>query len=137
MELAITITNDLNYLEKVQSQITALLQQAGITTEKIWDAQLIVDELLVNIINYAYPNQTDRPIYIQVSIYPDQWHMTFVDQGIPFDPLEDKTEPNLDRDDSECAEGGFGIFLVKQLAKEIKYAYRDDKNTLTVICDRW
>ncbi len=57
--------------------------------------------------------------------------ITFVDSGIPFDPLKRK-DPDVTAGADERAIGGLGIYLAKKLSDEIGYEYKDHKNILTV-----
>ena len=55
--------------------------------------------------------------------------ITFLDQGIPFDPLK-KADPDTTLGTEERAIGGLGIFVVKKTMDEISYQYRDGNNVL-------
>jgi sigma-B regulation protein RsbU (phosphoserine phosphatase) len=136
MQWQIKINNQLTDLDRVQAELGELLQRERLSVEKISDAQLILEEVLVNIISYAYPDQVDQPIEIQVTVDRSQIEMVFRDSGIPFNPLTDQEMPNLDdRDDEERELGGLGIYLVKELAKHIDYQFVNGQNVLTIVCD--
>ena len=55
--------------------------------------------------------------------------ITFVDQGIPFDPLSRK-DPDTSLGLEEREIGGLGIFLVRKTMDDVSYQYRDGKNIL-------
>ena len=57
--------------------------------------------------------------------------ITFIDQGIPFDPLKSE-DPDTGLPAEERDLGGLGIFMVKKSMDEISYAYRDGKNILSI-----
>ena len=57
--------------------------------------------------------------------------ITFIDQGIPFDPLKSEA-PDTGLPAEERDLGGLGIFMVKKGMDEISYAYRDGKNILSI-----
>ena len=57
--------------------------------------------------------------------------MTFMDSGIPYNPLE-KEEPDTTLSAEEREIGGLGIFIVKKTMDEISYRYENEKNILTV-----
>jgi len=136
MRWHIKINNQLTDLDRVQTELAELLQKERLSVDKIHDAQLILEEALVNIISYAYPDQVDQPIEIDVTVDSRQLEMVFRDWGIPFNPLTDQEAPNLDdRDDAERELGGLGIYLVKELAKHIDYKFIDGQNVLTIVCD--
>ena len=91
---------------------------------------LSIEEVFVNIANYAYiDNKGDCEIRLEYSNNIAKF--TFIDNGMPFDPLA-KADPDnsLDADDRQI--GGLGIFLVKKNMDEVKYQYLDNKNILTL-----
>ena len=57
--------------------------------------------------------------------------MTFIDQGIPYNPLENK-DPDITLDIEDREIGGLGIFLVKKTMDELSYEYADGQNILTM-----
>ena len=57
--------------------------------------------------------------------------LSFIDSGIPFDPLA-KPDPAKKRPLSQAKRGGLGIFLTKKFMDEVSYAYQDGKNILTI-----
>ena len=57
--------------------------------------------------------------------------ITFLDHGIPYDPLE-KTDPDTTLAAENRSVGGLGIFLVKKTMDEIQYQRCNDQNVLTI-----
>ena len=57
--------------------------------------------------------------------------VTFRDRGVPYNPLE-KEDPDVTALAAERKLGGLGIFLTKQLMDEVRYAYEDGQNVLTL-----
>ena len=57
--------------------------------------------------------------------------MTFIDHGIPYDPLK-KDDPDVTLSAEERAIGGLGIFMVKKTMDEITYEYKDGQNILSI-----
>ena len=132
MEWNLSINSELTELETVQQRLSEILQAASLTVESIEDARLIVEEVLVNIIKYGYENCTDGHIDLGIEIDPDELTMTFKDNGKPFNPLTEITSPDLTMGDEERALGGFGFFLVRELAEKVDYLYFQNRNILTV-----
>ena len=59
-------------------------------------------------------------------------HISFADNGIPYNPLE-ATEPDTTLSAEEREIGGLGIFMVKKMTESMEYEYTDDKNILTLV----
>ena len=96
---------------------------------------LAVEEIFVNIANYAYdPSIGSATVRTEVSPDGRQVSITFIDQGVPYDPLA-KEDPDTSLPLEERGIGGLGIFLVKKNMDDIKYEYRNGSNILTIVKD--
>jgi sigma-B regulation protein RsbU (phosphoserine phosphatase) len=132
MEWNLTLNSELTELENVKQSLNKILNEAGLTGMVIEDAQLIAEEILTNIIEYGYENRNDGHIDLRLEINERNLIMTFKDGGKPFNPLIEVVSPDLNLDDGERSQGGFGFFLVQELSERVDYTYRDGKNILTV-----
>jgi phosphoserine phosphatase RsbU/P len=129
----IRIPSSLTELEGVKQRLAEYLAGQSLTQEVIEDAQLIVEEMLVNTIQYGYAGDDSRDINLQVTLTPEHLKLTFVDQATPFNPLTEIATPDTDSlDDTERSSGGFGFHLVRALSDHIDYTYQDGKNILVV-----
>ncbi len=93
--------------------------------------ELICEEIFVNICNYSYDNN-DGDVKINVSTDEKSITFSFIDSGKEFNPLK-KEKPNTHLPLEERQIGGLGIFMVKKLADDINYEYKDKKNILTIV----
>lgn len=92
--------------------------------------RLVSEEILVNIINYAYPEKFGN-IYINTELLNNTLVLKIIDEGIKFDPLE-RQNPDITIPLEERTIGGLGIFMVKNIMDEISYSYENNKNILTM-----
>lgn len=99
--------------------------------------RLIVEELVVNIARYSYPEDSDwgdeDRLWITVEYIDSSFVLTFRDHGVPFNPLT-ATTPDFSLSVEERPIGGVGIFLVKQMSDDITYSYSNRTNILRVTC---
>ena len=57
--------------------------------------------------------------------------ITFIDQGIPYDPLKNE-DPDITLSAEDRPIGGLGIFMVKKSMDDVSYEYKDNQNRLTI-----
>ena len=93
---------------------------------------IAIDEIFGNIAHYAYRPQTGE-VTVRVEILGDPGAavLTFMDRGIPYDPLKNQ-DPNTGLPAEERDIGGLGIFMVKKTMDEMRYEYKDGQNILTI-----
>ena len=93
---------------------------------------LAVEETFVNIAHYAYTPETgSATVRVALTQEPKTVTITFLDGGVPFDPLA-KPDPDVTLSAEERQVGGLGIYIVKKNMDSMEYEYRDGKNVLTI-----
>ena len=93
---------------------------------------IAIDELFSNIARYAYnPETGPATVRVEVAENPMAVVITFIDKGIPYDPLKQE-DPNTPLPAEEREIGGLGIFMVKKTMDDIAYEYKDGQNILTI-----
>ena len=70
-------------------------------------------------------------VRVEVKRDPGVAMITFMDQGVPYDPLK-KPDPDVALPAEEREIGGLGIFLVKKTMDEMTYEYKDAQNVLKI-----
>ena len=91
-----------------------------------------VEEVFVNIASYAY-DPTVGPATIRAEVIEDPLSvsLTFVDNGVPYDPLA-KEDPDITLSADERDIGGLGIYMVKKSMDDVSYEYKNGQNILTI-----
>ena len=93
---------------------------------------IAIDELFGNIAHYAYnPETGDATVRVEVVEDPMAVVITFIDKGVPYDPLK-QADPNTSLSAEEREIGGLGIFMVKKSMDDITYEYKDGQNILKI-----
>ena len=91
-----------------------------------------IDELFSNIAYYAYnPDVGPATVRVEVAENPLSVIITFIDNGVPYDPLA-KEDPDITLSAEERGIGGLGIFMVKKTMDDVSYEYKDGQNILTI-----
>lgn len=94
--------------------------------------EIAVEEIFVNIAHYAYTTETGKAtVRVETLADPPSVDITFIDNGIPYDPLA-KADPDITLSAQERQVGGLGIFMVKKSMDDVQYQYLDGHNILTL-----
>lgn len=129
-ELTIEATTD--NLQQVIDFVNERLEISDCPMKSQMQMDLAVEEIFVNIANYAYtPNKGNATVRIEVTGDPVTVVITFIDRGVPYDPLQ-KADPDVTLSADERKIGGLGIFLTKKVMDEVSYEYRNGQNILRI-----
>ena len=130
MKETLKLKNDMAELNKLHSFIEKLGRKLCLPKKYIIETTLALEEVVSNIIAYAYGNRKDHVIKISV-IPPVNGSLVLrvEDSGRPFNPLN-VAEPDLTYELETCDIGGLGIHLVRKLMDDVSYDYRERKNVL-------
>lgn len=126
----LTVEATVDNLNKVTSFVEEALEENGCPMKAQMQINIAIDEIFSNISYYAYqPNTGDVTVQLEISEEPAEVTITFIDQGIPYDPLSQE-EPDTTLSADERKIGGLGIFMVKKSMDDLSYEYKDGKNIL-------
>ena len=119
-------------LPAVRSFVEEHLDAVGCSPRAQMQIGVAVEEIFINIAHYAYaPDKGTATVRVEVSGDPVAVTITFVDHGVPYDPLA-REDPDVTLPAGERDAGGLGIFLTKKLMDDVSYKYRDGQNILTL-----
>ena len=130
--LEIKLKNQLSELKRFKEAFNAFADNNDFSKPIRREIGVVFDELLGNIIHYAYTDDQDHTIEVKVEFFGDRLIMTIEDDGIPFNPLEKET-PDTELPLDERKAGGLGIHLVRNLMDKVSYQRRIHKNRLTLV----
>ncbi len=130
--MQITIKNRLSDIALVQTALKQFADVRGIPSHDVMKIDLIVDELISNIVSYAYEDDGEHEIEIKVGLADNRLSMVITDDGVPFDPWA-KDSPDIAAPLEARPLGGLGIHLVKKIADDFSYQRRAGKNVVTVV----
>ena len=126
------LKNDVHEVTRFSSFMKSVIEKLDIEKSLGRQLRLAVEEAVVNVINYAYPDDTDGDITVKMASDGKTLHCQIIDAGIPFDPTtQEKADITLSAQDRQV--GGLGILLVRELMDSINYERIDGQNVLTLI----
>ena len=121
----LTIAATVENIETVTEFVNAQLELTDCPIRAQMQIDIAIDELFGNIAHYAYnPEVGNATVRVEVSEDPLAVIVTFIDNGIPYDPLR-KDDPDITLSAEEREIGGLGIYLVKKSMDEISYEYKN------------
>ena len=127
--------------ETIRDYILEAAQSYGVNLKKILKLELGVEEIVINIIHYAY--ETDGDILVKVidDKEKNQFVLDLIDFGTPFNPLEKIDPRSIDNSAIEKRKiGGFGIAFTKKTFAELNYSFEKfegkDANHLTLVFNK-
>ena len=103
----------------------------GIAGRRALDFELCLNELVTNVIHYAYADKGRHEIRVALEREGDELRATIEDDGGPFNPLE-KEAPPVPESLGEAGIGGWGIPIVRALAGRVFYERSGGRNRLTI-----
>jgi anti-sigma regulatory factor (Ser/Thr protein kinase) len=104
----------------------------GIAEGRALDIELCLNELVANVIRYAYEDRGTHEIRIALERDGGEIRATIEDDGRPFNPLE-KGPPATLLSLEAAGVGGWGIPIVRAFADGVSYERRDGRNRTTIL----
>lgn len=131
MEKSIILKNEISEISRLNEFIELIGDEFALTPDVTFNLNLVLEEAVVNIINYAYPQKHEGLIYLSAQLHEGAVVFILTDTGKEFDPtMAPDADITLSAEDREI--GGLGIFLIRQIMNEVKYERIEGKNVLTL-----
>ncbi|MBQ7414820.1 MAG: ATP-binding protein [Prevotella sp.] len=131
MEKEICIKNRMDELVRVNQFIEEIGEELGLDMELQMNLNLVIEEMVVNVISYAYPEGKEADIELKAESKGKELTFVLSDRGREFDPT--LSEPaDMDVNPAERDLGGMGIYIVKNIMNEVTYQRLEGKNLLTM-----
>ena len=130
------IPNTLSGLRDGLTQLNDWLAAAVLEQDVADKANLVFEEIVTNIIRYAFDDRDEHPIEIKLGQNSEMLTFEFFDAGRPFDPRSAKRPAEPETLETATI-GGRGLLLVSSAAKGVDYERtQDGRNHLTIALAR-
>jgi serine/threonine-protein kinase RsbW len=130
-ELRLALQCEPAEIERARLAVLEFLAPAKLPDRVIYRLELILEEILGNIIRYAFTGLSSATIALVATVVARDVVLTFEDCGKPFDPV-DAPEPGRRAETGAGKVGGWGISLVRRFADRMYYQRRDGRNLLEI-----
>jgi serine/threonine-protein kinase RsbW len=129
--VALTIPPHPRYLSLARLLVGGMGAQSNLTVEDIDDMKVAVSEAITNAIDHAYLGEDKGEIVVRYKPMAGELVVEVEDAGGGFDP--DKLEPGAP---PAGQEGGLGLYLVRELADQVKVESAPGSGTRVTIIKR-
>lgn len=130
--LDLRLANDLAEIPRLAETVEEFFDAQGLPPKLAFNFNLALDELLTNVISYAFEPGTAHEIAVRLTVADGQVTAELEDDGPAFDPLTEAQAPVLDGDIDDRPIGGLGIHFVKTMMDDVRYERHGDRNRLTL-----
>ena len=133
--LNLNVLPNLDELGRIAAEVEAMGKREDWSPNLVFRANLVLEELLVNIIKYGQSDGVNGSD-ITLTSEPDRLTIEVVDEGKPFDPVKDAPAPVLTGSLEDRPVGGLGLHLVRSLVDELSYKRKRGKNHVALVARR-
>ena len=123
------LKNKVAEIGRINLELEEFAAAESIPLRETTEICLAVEEILMNIISYAYQDELEHKIEVKWWLEDENICLEISDDGIEFDPLS-LPKPDLEASVEERKIGGLGIYFVRQLMQEVKYRRENERNIL-------
>ncbi len=115
------------------ARIDAALADDAISLDVRTAIELAMAEILNNIVEHAYADTFDGVIHVIIDIDPSELQVTVIDEGaaMPAGRLPSGAPADPTLSGAEQVEGGYGLFMIRQLARKLRYSRFGAQNQLS------
>jgi sigma-B regulation protein RsbU (phosphoserine phosphatase) len=130
--LKLALANRLEEIDRANAAFNEFARAEGLAVPIQRSINLVLDELLNNVISYAFADDRIHEIEVRFELAKKRLSLTLVDEGSPFNPFS-SSPPDTSLSVEEREVGGLGIHIVRNVMDEVGYRRRTDKNVVILV----
>ncbi|MFY0308280.1 ATP-binding protein [Leisingera sp. D0M16] len=127
-----TATN-LDARRGIQS-VVSKLRSLGVPGARVDEVQIALTEAVNNVVEHAYEESAPGDVRIRGELSPERLWISIQDAGSPFPKgeLPEGKPADISVPTDSLPEGGFGWFLIRELASQVQYERSEGNNNLSL-----
>ena len=126
------VENRAEELERIFATVEQLAEDEEWSPALTYKTNLVLEEFGLNIMKYGY-EEGIHTFDLTLISGSDSITIEFVDDGVPFNPLEDSKPPVTEGDIGDRPIGGLGIYFVMEMTEDFQYRRENSKNHSTMV----
>ena len=132
----VRIRSDASDMGVVRDTLDNLAREFGIPLRALTHLQVALDEVVSNVIKYAWDDGGQHEFLVRITVQPDSVDLEIFDDGREFDPMT-APPPNNVLEGQRPRPGRLGIHMIKKLVDHFTYERIDGRNhtTLSKTCE--
>lgn len=132
---SLTVTTSRDELKNIAIFVEDMGVREDWPFDLVFKVNLVLEELGLNIIDYGH-DEGVHEIDIVVTSEEDAVTIEVVDDGRPFDPVNDAPKADIESSVEDRRVGGLGLHIVRTTMDEMSYRREQGKNHLTLVARR-
>ena len=132
---SLTVATNRDELINIASFVEEMGAREDWPFELIFKVNLVLEELGINIMDYGH-DEGEHEFEIFVNSDEEAITIEVVDDGRPFDPLNDAPKVDIESSVQDRRVGGLGLHIVRTTMDELSYKREQGKNHLTLVARR-
>ena len=129
----VIVPNRLEEIRTIEIVLAEFADEQELPSEALFQIQLSLEEIFTNVVSYAHDDNQEHDVEIVLSKDGKAVTVEIIDDGLPFDPLKDAPELDVDSSLEDRGIGGAGIRLVRQMMSELNYKRDNARNHLVMV----
>ncbi len=134
-KLDLKVETRVEELERIFASVEQLASEEDWPPGLTFKTNLVLEEFGLNIISYGY-GEGIHTFDICLTSNSDFITIEFIDDGMPFNPLEDRKDAVTDGAIEERPVGGLGLHLVMEMTDDFQYRREDSKNHSVMVINK-
>jgi anti-sigma regulatory factor (Ser/Thr protein kinase) len=127
--IELTMRNELAEMAQLRDTVDRCAAELAMPAKALFQLQVALDELVSNVIRYAWPSGGSHQFLVRVTLGPCAAKVEVIDDGVSFDPR--RSAPQAPSE-GKLSIGGRGITMLRTLVDGIDYARIDNRNHTTL-----
>lgn len=129
--LDVRLRNELPEIHRLAEIVEEFGDLHGVPAKVVFNLNLALDELLTNVIDYAFPDEGAHEILVHLSLEDGMIGAEVIDDGVAYDPTA-RPDPDTSLSVEDRPIGGLGIHFVKRMMDRVEYVRDGNRNRLAL-----